>query len=513
MTLDVETALRRIGTVARTSAAVAVPLLLLAPAAASQETADRSDPGSSPGADGSAVVRDTAGGEEERGPEADGPDADLEGLPAQQIGDATVDLGGYGSFRYSAHDSESVPSSITLRRLVITTDARFGERLQVFSEVEYERLSEIEVERGVSSPEGGGLEFEQEVEGTNASEIAIEQAWAQFNFSSAAGLRFGAVLAPVGRFNLNHDDNLWNYPRRPLIDRSANVLPSAAAWPEMGLGLVGDTRLGGGATLSYQAYAMNGVQLDFAIEEKVVTSPSGNDEAVLEAVVSPSLGAFDGSNTTDAFSGRLALSPALGSEIAVSGYVGDYTPSFLEEDGTISTVGVDGRQRVGPVELEGEFLYTHYSDLDAVLTDFARQAVNHASEQEGEELTTEVETVIEGLSENRYGFWATAGWPVALAPGFMGLENPVLTPTVRYERVWFEDNLEGFDFADGSVVSRTLTDRTQERLSLGVAFRPVTEAVFHFTYERNHALDGGLLAPAGAADATNAFTFGMAFGF
>ena len=473
------------GIACRAALAAAAAMLLLAPGAAAQ--------------DGQGA--------------ADGGEGGDDGLPAQQLGDATVDLGGYGSFRYSANDAEDVPSSITLRRLVITTDARFADRLQVFSEVEYERLSEIEVERGVEAGEGGGLEFEQELEGTNASEIAIEQAWAQFNFSREVGLRFGAVLAPVGRFNLNHDDNLWNFPRRPLIDRGANVLPSAAAWPEMGLGLVGDARLGGGATLSYQAYAMNGVELDFAIEEKVVTSPTGSDEAVLEAVVSPTLGAFDGSNATDAFSGRVALSPALGSEVAVSGYVGDYTPSYLEEDGTISTLGLDGRQRLGPVDLEAEFLYTHYSNLDPVLEDFAATAVNHASEAEGEELTTEVETVLEGVSENRYGFWLDAGWPVAMDRGFMGLDNAVVIPTVRYERVWFDGNLESFDFADGAIVDRALVDRSQERISAGLAFRPVTEAVFHLTYERNHALDGGLISPGVEEDATNAVTFGMAFGF
>lgn len=484
--------------VARAVAGAAACCLLLAPAAVAQESAAE-DSTESPATDTRPAPASSVGDD---------------GLPAQQIGDATVDIGGYGSFRYSANDAEELANSITLRRLVVTTDARFADRLQVFSEIEYERLSEIEVERGVEAEEGGGLEFEQEVEGTNASEIAIEQAWAQFNFTDAVGLRFGAVLAPVGRFNLNHDDNLWNFPRRPLIDRQASVLPSPAAWPEMGLGLVGETRLGGGATLSYQAYAMNGVELDFAIEEKVVTSPTGPDEAVLEAVVSPTLGAFDGSNTTDAFSGRVALSPALGSEVAVSGYVGDYTPSFLDEDGTISTLGLDGRQQVGPLDVQGQFLWTHYSDLGDVMTAFARQAVNHKAEAEGEELKTEVETVLEGVSESRYGFWVDAGWPVALDRGFMGLGNAVLTPTVRYERVWFDDNLEAFDFADGAVVSQSLVDREQERLSLGFAFRPVTEAVFHVTYERNHALDGALVAPTVEEDeTTNAFTFGMAFGF
>ena len=428
--------------------------------------------------------------------------------------DLTLDIGGYGSFRYEANESDEVPSSITFRRFVVTTDARWKDRFQVYSEIEYERLSEIEVERGVSA-EDGGLEFEQELEGTNGSELAVEQAWGQFDFNDAWGLRFGAVLPPVGRFNLNHDDNLWNLPRRPLIDRAANVLPVSAAWTELGIGLVGEA-YAGEIPIRWQAYVMNGVDLDFAIEEKVVTHDPARDILLLEAVVSPTAGAFDGSNTTDAFSGRISISPTLGSEIVFSGYAGDYTPDYLEEDASIWTVGVDGRVRLGPAYLEGEYLHTEYGDLDAVLTDFARVAREHATSTSGAEaadLETEIEIEVEGVSDTRDGFWIDLGWPIPLERGVLGLDNATLIPILRYERVAFDGDVAEFDFAGGHVTELEQVERTQQRVSAGIAFRPIPQAVFHLVYERNDAIDGDLIDPGIGEDSTNAVTLGMAFGF
>ncbi|MSR36911.1 MAG: hypothetical protein EXR95_09795 [Gemmatimonadetes bacterium] len=115
--------------------------------------------------------------------------------PRAQEQELRVDVGGYGAFRYEV--SNAVAGSVTLRRFVITTDARFGDRLQAYSEVEYERLSEIEIERGAEESAGGPT-FEQTIEGTNGSELALEQAWAQLQLGSV-GARVGAILPPVGR--------------------------------------------------------------------------------------------------------------------------------------------------------------------------------------------------------------------------------------------------------------------------------------------------------------------------
>lgn len=430
-----------------------------------------------------------------------------------------VDVGGYGSFRLEGSDRAGGQPAFTLRRFVVTTDAHLGGRLQVYSEVEYERLGEIEVEREVAQ-DAGGLKFEQELEGTNGSELALEQAWAQLNFTPGLGVRFGAVLAPVGRFNLRHDDNLWNFPRRPLIDRDAQVLPGKAAWTEMGLGFVGQKEFASGARMGYQAYLLTGTTLDFSLEQVAQTRAPQRSKLEVEAEVSPTQGAFDGSNTADALAGRLEISPALGSELAVSGYVGRYTPEWLEAKETLATLGVDGRQKLGAFYLEGEFLYSRYAGVDRVAESFARAATEHAVETSPDEaasLESEVEVELKDLAEKRYGFWVDLGRPIALKRGTFGFEEPVLTPTVRYERAWVGNAIEELDFSGGAVTALERADREQGRLSVGLAFRPIPQAVVHLAYERSTPIRGELFSPEvegeDAGKTINGLTLGLAVGF
>jgi len=154
-----------------------------------------------------------------------------------------VKIGGYGSVRYENSSLDDLRSTFTLRRLVLTTAAKITPRLHFYTELEYERFRKLELERSVG-PEGNGLQAEQAFEGTDGSEISLEQAWLQYDLTKWVSLRAGAVLVPLGRFNIRHDDNMWNLPRRSLVDRGAPVLPSTAAWDELGVGLVGKTPIG-----------------------------------------------------------------------------------------------------------------------------------------------------------------------------------------------------------------------------------------------------------------------------
>lgn len=282
-----------------------------------------------------------------------------------------VFLGGYGSFKFEANNISPAPqfdglpqmqrsfNSFDFRRLVLTIDASPIDRLRVYTEIEFERLGEIEIERAAVPENRGqsarsGIRFIQEVEGQGSSELAMEQAWAQFDFTENVGFRFGVILPPLGRFNILHDDDYWDIPRRPLVDRGGPVLPVKSAWSEMGAGLIGSVPIGQGY-VDYQLYVMNGARLDFAIEE-VAALREGRNLVELEPEIFFSAGPMDGSDTADAIGWRVAISPRLGSEIAFSGYHGRYTPDYLNTRAWIHAGGLDGKLTLGNFEIEGEFV-------------------------------------------------------------------------------------------------------------------------------------------------------------
>src|SRR3989304_4677991 len=268
-----------------------------------------------------------------------------------------VRLGGYGSFRYeyltAGHEDLN---TFTLRRLVLTADARPVDRISIYTELEFERFLQIEVEESTTSGEGG-LTFEQEIESSNESEIALEQAWLQFDYAENHGLRIGAILVPLGRFNLYHDDNLYDFNRRTITDRLGPVLPVAAAWDELGAGLSGNFGIGDQGRLNYQLYVMNGATLEGQIETKIETTPDEN-KLELEGVLDLSPGGFSADlNGNKAFTGRIAYSPFLGAEVGapfenpdlrlVGRYeIVNFDDVFTEvefEDGVITVIETDNR--------------------------------------------------------------------------------------------------------------------------------------------------------------------------
>jgi hypothetical protein len=90
--------------------------------------------------------------------------------------------------------------------------------------------------------------------------------------------------------------------------------------------MAGEIPVGRQGLVSYQLYVVNGVVLDAEVNE-------GKAVAV-----------------------RISLSPALGYEFAVSGYVGEYTPDFLEKSENVWSIAGDARATLGPIEIEGEYL-------------------------------------------------------------------------------------------------------------------------------------------------------------
>ena len=470
------------------------------------------------------------------------------GPPQQRYGRGilgeSVKIGGYGSFRFETNNIDLGPrignlppvrrgfDAFDFRRFVGTLDATPAERLRVYTEIEFERFNEIEVERTAIPENRGtrnraGTRFIQEVEGQSGSEISLEQGWVQYDFGKPLGVRMGVVLPPLGRFNIQHDDDYWDLPRRTLVDRGGPVLPVKSAWRELGAGLLGNIPVGQGY-LDYQFYVMGGVGLDFSLEE-VVSLRQGRNLLELEPEIAFSSGPFNGTDPADAVGWRVAFSPKLGNEIALSGYHGKYTPAFLNAESSINSAAVDGKLTLGRWEVEGEFVYTDFGRLEAVLQDIAAQAVDAAaatSSAETASLESEVEAEFAGpFTNQRYGYWVDFKyrfWPRFLDKTFLGrgFENPQLIPILRLERIWFNDLVREFTFSDGRITNLEREDMEQQRISLGLTYRPIPSVAFTGAYERNQRIQGStlifpqVLGLGGVPDKSyDAFLFGVSFGF
>lgn len=434
-----------------------------------------------------------------------------------------VKVGAYGSVRLEGSNLDKHNTSFVFRRFVLTTDANIAPRMRAYLELEFERFRKLELEQNLEETEGG-LKAENEVEGTSGSEIAIEQAWFEYAVNDALRFRAGGLLVPLGRFNLNHDDNRWNLPRRSLVDRGAPVLPAKSAWDELGMGFAGDLILGGQTAVGYQIYAMNGVALDFDMEEIAQTRDPKRDKLALEVKLSPSTGGFARDLKDEkAVAGRVAISPALGQELAVSGYFGRYTPDFLDGE-DLWSVGIDGLTTHGPFELEGQWVYTRFHGIGDVARGLARVARDRKAEGGDPELETEVELELASLARRRQGYWLEARyrfWPTALDQTFLGrnFDNPELVAVLRGEQVWLDDLVNEIDFTGGEITNFRTNDGRVDRLTIGLAYRPMPLVAFQLAYEYTRA-DGGELSEltnflAAQSDENEAHfgLFGVTFGF
>ncbi len=430
-------------------------------------------------------------------------------------------IGGYGSTRFEASDLRDVHNTFTFRRFVLSGDATIAERLRSVVEIEFERLNELEVER--EQPiEDGRRGFSNSIEGSNGSAISLEQAWMQFALTDWAKFRAGMLLVPLGRFNINHDDNRWDLPRRSLIDRGVSVLPAPAAWSEVGMGFAGDIALGDAGKLAYEAYVMNGVTLDSTIE--TIARPSGELEAEVE--VQPRRGTAN-MDFKDSKAGalRLAWSPTLGTELGVSGYAGRYTPDFLPSE-TLWAIGVDGKAVLGGgFEIEGEYLRAQYNGIRRVARGFAQSIVDQELQTGTAPLAAAIEFELAGLAATKQGYWLDLRYrffPDALRGSILArsFDNPQFIVTTRMEQVWLDGLVKELAFSGGALTDFATENRFVNRLTLGFAYRPVPLVVLQAAYERTWTDRGKSLSavtnfiPAGATESTaNTFLLGAAFGF
>jgi hypothetical protein len=406
-------------------------------------------------------------------------------------------VGAYGSMRYGTSSLDDLHNSFTFRRFVLTVDSPIADRLRANVELEFERFTELELEKKLVS--SNGVSLQQAIEGTDKSEISLEQAWMQYDIADWLKFRAGAVLVPLGRFNIDHDDNLWDLPRRSLVDRGVPVLPATAAWPEIGAGFLGDFSIGRQGKLSYEFYVMNGVALDAELEQ--ISQTRGGDTTLFaqEIELRPSRGTFsDDLKTGKAVATRWGYSPWLGDEIGVSLYWGRYTPDFLP-DRPVFSFALDGKKTWGAFEIEGQYVHTHWSDVYGVARGLARRAITSESEAEIGDVETEVEFELANLASRKHGYWIDFRyrfWPEFLNDTVLGkhFSNPQLIGTLRLEQVWFNGLIKELAFTSTSLTQFEKENRLLSRFTLGLTYRPLPLVALQLAYEYTRTNQGKSLS-------------------
>ena len=434
-------------------------------------------------------------------------------------------VGAYGSMRYGTSNLDELHNTFTFRRFVLTVDAPIYERLKAAMELEFERFTSLELDKKLTKTSGGGLTSSVAIEGTHNSEISLEQAWMQYDIADWFKFRGGAVLVPLGRFNINHDDNKWDLPRRSLVDRGVPVLPATAAWPELGVGFLGDIPIGNTGKLSYQAYVMNGVTLNSEIEQIGQTRAGDTAKLAYEVEIKPNRGTFaDDVKKGKAVGSRWAYSPWLGDEIAASLYWGRYTPDFLPKKAVFS-FAIDGKKTWGPFEVEGQYVNTQWSGVRGVARGLAQRAITSSSEGEIGDVETEVEFELANLASRKQGYWVDFRyrfWPDFLNKTILGshFSNPQLIATLRAEQVWFSGLLNSLAFTDGSLTEFNTQNRLLNRYTFGLTYRPVPLVALQLAYEYTRTNKGKSLStvtnflPANSGEYfQNAVLMGLTFGF
>lgn len=330
-------------------------------------------------------------------------------------------LGGYVDLEY--FDVEGRNRRFTQHRFVPFIYADVTENVKFAAEIEFEY--------GGSDAEAGD------------GETKVEFATIDYVFDEAFAFRAGAILVPLGKFNLIHDSPVNDLTDRPLVDQT--VIPTTLT--EAGLGFFGSAYPGGESKLDYEVYAVNGFRglVDDA------DSATGS-----ESLFSASSGTRNGraslrvdNNNSMAGVGRVAYSPTLGAEVGLSAHAGKYDDA-------------------------GENWLVIYA-VDAIFQPSRFVSVLSGLEFQGEFARAEIER--DDLAE-------ASGVPDDLW-GVYGQMN------YHFMFDFLRESLPGVFKEESTFTFVTRVDHTEldstrtERVTLGLNFRPIEDTVFKFDYQFN----------------------------
>ncbi|HEB98574.1 MAG TPA: porin [Thiotrichales bacterium] len=183
--------------------------------------------------DGTAAAEETTAGSHDHSMATSGSMRDRTFGIHGQAGTTTV--GAYGEMHYNNLKNNSGGSDkkeMDFHRFILFMGHEFTDSIRFWSE--------LEVEHAFVEPDGGG-------------EVAIEQAFLEFDLNPDLAARAGILLVPVGFINETHEPPTFYGVERPNVDKY--ILPTT--WREGGAGLAG--RFGQG--FSYDVLVHTGLNI------------------------------------------------------------------------------------------------------------------------------------------------------------------------------------------------------------------------------------------------------------
>jgi hypothetical protein len=352
-------------------------------------------------------------------------------------------VGGYVDLEF-ARDFDAGTTTFTQHRLIPFIFAEISDRLHFGTEIEIEY-------GGPQSP-------------TRDGEIKVE--FAAFDIGLAEGLnvRAGALLSPLGKFNLIHDSPVNDLTDRPLVDN--RIIPTTLT--EAGAGVFGRLYPSSRSVLTYEAYVVNG--FNNSVLSYGVNAGTG---AITPAMnVRSARGSLRTDNNPEkSVVGRVAFSPLLGVELGLSGHTGRYADGG---SGGLTVAAVDAIVARARWELLGEFA-TASLDVDAA---------NEQPRARAAFLAARPDTIGFGaayaaaqFTTKQRGAYLQFNYHF-LQGGVPGFPNSTFTGVVR------ADHLDLDADRDGNV---------QQRLSVGLNWRPIEQSAVKLDYQWNW------LTPTGAS--------------
>ena len=326
----------------------------------------------------------------------------------KKVGRGTY-LGGYADFEY--RNRQDAKQKFEVVRMVPFIYADVAPGIRFASEIEFEH--------------GGATE-------ENTGDAAVEFAFLDYDLlGENLGLRAGILLNPLGKFNLIHDSPINDLNDRPMVDKT--ILPTTLSEP--GAGFFGTSYLDP-VKLDYQIYVTQGFN-GGATGKSFIDTSNG-----IRSARSAVNGAGD-NNESLSYSGRLGVSPRLGTEIGFSFHTGNWDNA--------------GENNLRILALDWAFQWRNLEFLG----EYGNAAI-------GRNATTDV-----SVPGNMEGYYLQANAHFlqdAVRPG------SVFTGVLR----WDHQDL------DLSNETSTNTDNRKQRLTFGLNFRPIEQTVFKLDYQINY---------------------------